>query len=329
MCAFLKRLFAFRRTLLVVSVLFLLLILSFLIKESHQDVIVLQYAEHPALDQVRRGISDYMEKCCSSYSIMYESAQADPTLASQLAQKIYAKNPKLVVTIGTLAAQAFLKKEEMNVIFSSITDPVAAGLAKSFEEPGMHFTGVSNFPDIEQELSMIELVIPNVKRIGLLYNTGEVNSNSIATRLKDIAAQRWLEIVEVTANSTKDMISAVKSLAGKVDVIYITNDNTALSALQGITRASNEAGIPVFCSDTDTIGMGIVAAFGPDQYGIGVQTAKMIEKFLESDCISCDIPKTPIQISGSFKLKIDKRIARKLGIEIRPEALSIAGEVIE
>ncbi|WP_322498190.1 ABC transporter substrate-binding protein [Candidatus Cyrtobacter comes] len=300
-----------------------------MIKESHQDVIVLQYAEHPALDQVRRGISDYMEKCCSSYSIMYESAQADPTLASQLAQKIYAKNPKLVVTIGTLAAQAFLKKEEMNVIFSSITDPVAAGLAKSFEEPGMHFTGVSNFPDIEQELSMIELVIPNVKRIGLLYNTGEVNSNSIATRLKDIAAQRWLEIVEVTANSTKDMISAVKSLAGKVDVIYITNDNTALSALQGITRASNEAGIPVFCSDTDTIGMGIVAAFGPDQYGIGVQTAKMIEKFLESDCISCDIPKTPIQISGSFKLKIDKRIARKLGIEIRPEALSIAGEVIE
>ncbi len=329
MCAFLKRFFAFRRALLVVFASCLLFGLSFLIKESHQDVIVLQYAEHPALDQVKKGISDYMNECCSGYSITYENAQADPTLASQLAQKIYAKNPRLVVAIGTLAAQAFLKKEKMNVIFSSVTDPVAAGLALSFEEPGLHFTGVSNFPDIEQELSMIELVIPNLKKIGILYNAGEINSYSITTRLRDIASQRWLSVVEATANSTKDMISAVKSLAGKVDVIYITNDNTALSALQGITKAANELGIPVFCSDIDTIGMGVIAAFGPDQYGIGVQTAKMLEKFLNSDCISCEIPKTPIQIAGSFQLKIDQRIAKKLGIEIRPEALSAANEVIE
>ncbi len=329
MCSSAKRYYSLLRKIIIACfcVSLPLLLIFFQNMTNDQDIIVLQYAEHAALDAVREGFSEHMKKCCSEYSISYENAQGDPAIVLQLAQKIYIKNPKFVVSIGTLASQAFLKKEELNVIFSSVTDPLSAGLIKTEDRPGLNFTGISNAMPIKEQVMMMKKIIPNLKKIGLLYNSGEANSNFIAQQVRDISAQVGISTYEATANSTTDMVSAAKNIARNVDIIFISNDNTALSALQGIIKTSTELGTPVFCSDVDTINLGVIAAFGPNQREIGIQTAKMLELFLKDS--SLKIAETPIQYPGGFELKINKKVAGKLGITIDPAILPMANEVIE
>ena len=295
--------------------------------DNKDQVVIFQIVEHEALNMTRKGVEDYLGQCCQNLNITYENAQGNMALALQIGKKILNSNPKAIVAIGTVAAQSFLKNNKVPVIFSSVTDPIQAGLVQSIENSGKHFAGVSNTIDVALQLKLIKDILPNSQKIGFIYNPSESNSVEILAKIQSVAPKFNFEIVVAAINSSNDVFIATQTLIDKnVDAIFISNDNTALSSMAGIIKIATAAKVPVFCSDTDTINSGIIAAIGPNQYNIGVQTGKVVERIV----INQEKPNNmAVEFPKDIELKINLKTATKLDMMIDNNLIDSASEVIK
>lgn len=295
-------------------------------------VYINQLVEHPALDATTKGIiqglSDAGYKEEENLDLIVESAQGNVSLANQIANKLISKNPDIVVGVATIAAQSFSKYARLGktkLIFSSVTDPFDAGLVDSTMKPGNNISGVSNFIPLEPQIEMFLKVKPGIKKLGFLYNPGELNSISLIDKLKAICPKYGIELVTVSASKTSEVAQSAAKLSSLVDAIFVSNDNTALSAFKTIVRAANNVSIPVFVSDTDIVKDGAVAALGPNQYDLGVQTAKMIVSVLKGK----EIGVTPVEYPEKVELYLNPRAAKKIGIKIPVELIESTSHLID
>lgn len=294
-------------------------------------ILISKTVDHPALDATTQGIIDALTE--EKYTnIRVESAQGSAALASQIASKFVSQSPDVVVAVGTMVAQSFVKYAtdgKIKMIFSTVTDPLGAGLmksveAKSKERPDNNISGVSNFVPLEPQLGLFKQVQPNLKTIGIIYNPGELNSVSIVQKLEILCHKLGLVLLKQTMSKTADAGQSATRLAANVDAIFISNDNTALSALQTIIAAASRTKIPVYISDTDAVKLGAVLALGPNQYTVGLQTGKMIARILKG----ADINNIPVEFPDKTDLVINLDAAKKAGIEI-PEAVMKQASRIE
>lgn len=280
---------------------------------------VIQIVEHPALDETCRGIQDELalQGLNPNLQWSWESAQGNPALATQIAAKYMGQKVSLMIAIGTTVAQAALNAAQGSqtpVIFASVTDPKAAKLTGNI-------TGVSNFVPLSEQFSYIMKILPDKKRIGVIYNPGEANSDSLMIQMQATAKQMGLEILSVPALRTSEVSMAVQGLMGKVDAIFINNDNTALAALPAIGRICRDNKVPLFASDGDLKESGALAIIGADQYEIGRQTGRMVTKILKGDVQISDLA---VEYPTKINVSINDEAAKTLGITI-PEVLKIKG----
>ena len=280
---------------------------------SKKLVTIIQIVEHPALDITRQGIIDELKN--SKVTIEYQSAQGNNALATQIAQKFISSSPNVLVGIGTTATQALMAANKHNlcpIIFSSVTDPKDAKIVTNLNMPEGIVTGVSNFVDPALQFDLIKKILPNLTTIVIIYNPGEANSVTLVETMKKISANKGLQLVFATANNSAGIVDATHKLISEVQAVFINNDNTALSAFESIVSICNKYRIPVFCSDTDMIKKGAIAAIGANQYEIGKQTGKLILKILNGE--------NPHQLPVVFPKELDTKInleqAAKLGINI-------------
>lgn len=294
-------------------------------------VLISQVVEHPALDATTKGIIEGL--AANGYQrgvnleLRVESAQANAALASQIASKFVNQKPNIVVGVGTLSAQSFSKAAaagKVALAFSTVTDPLGASLVKSLKEPNNNTSGVSNFVDLEPQLKLFQQLQPHLKRLGVLYNPGEVNSVSIVKKLEKLSPAIGLILVKQTASKTADVAQNAVKLAQNVDAIFISNDNTALSALQSVVRAAQKAKIPVYVSDTDAVAQGAVAALGPNQYQVGFQTGAMIARVLNG----ANMGDQPVEFPQKTDLYINLTAAKKAGITVPDRILQQAAKII-
>ncbi len=281
---------------------------------------VIQVVEHPALDLTRQGIQDELAQQGFKDNLQWswDSAQGNPALASQIAQKYIGQEMQVLVAIGTTAAQAALsatRDSKIPVVFASVTDPKAAKLAGNI-------TGVSNFVPTKDQFAAIMKILPSQKRIGVVYNPGEANSASLLTQMQAAAREKGLEIISATASKTSEVSIAAQGLIGKVDAVFVNNDNTALAALNAIGQICRDNKVPLFSSDGDLKVSGALALLGADQYEIGRQTGRMVAKILRSDAQTANLK---IEYPTRVSVEVNDDVAKMLGITI-PESLKIVGE---
>jgi putative ABC transport system substrate-binding protein len=212
----------------------------------------------------------------------------------------------------------------VKVIFSSVTDPIAARLVDDYKKTDKNITGVSNFVDLGQQLNLFEKIQPQLKKIGMLYNASEVNSVVIVDRMKKICASRGIEIVPQIVQKTADISQATLKLAPTVDAIFVSNDNTVLSSLQNVINIGANFKIPVYVSDTDAVELGCVCALGPNQVKIGEQTAKMVLRVLEKNSTSG----IPVEFPSDSECYVNLDAARRLDMTIPKEIIARSQKVI-
>ena len=182
-------------------------------------VAVTQIVEHPALDAVRDGLQDKLKEegyePDSSLKWAWESAQGQPATAAQIAQKFVGENPDLIVAIATPSAQAVVgSTDTIPVVFSAVTDPVAAELVPSLEASGGTVTGVSDLSPVDEHLALIADITPDTKSVGVIYNAGEVNSVSLVNLVNEEAEAQGFAVEEATVSSSADVATAAESLVG-------------------------------------------------------------------------------------------------------------------
>lgn len=286
---------------------------------AHTKVLISQIVNHPALDATVRGIVDGLAahgyKKDENLEIRIESAQASPTLAAQIAAKFVNQSPDLVIGVGTLSAQSFIKyamSDKVRLVFSSVSDPQAAGLALTKTRGFRNISGVSNFTDPQLQIDVLLAIQPNLKKVGILYNMGEINSVKIVDQLSEICRRAGIILEKQTISRVSEVSQAVTRLATKVDAMIINNDNTALSALQTITSIATRHRIPVYISDLDAIGTGALIAIGPDQYKLGLQTGAMAASILKGK----NINEVAIQQPRAAEVHVNSKAAQSLSISV-------------
>ncbi|MBR5228568.1 MAG: ABC transporter substrate-binding protein [Firmicutes bacterium] len=279
-----------------------------------------QFAEHGSLDNCREGfIAGLAEEGIvegENLTIQYDNAQADTGTASIIAEGFVSKKVDLICSIATISAQsAFNAASSSNipVVYTAVSDPVAAGLAKEDGTGTGNITGSSDILPVKAQLEMIRSMMPEAKKIGILYTTSETNSISTIATYKELAGQYGFEIVDTGINTIADVDMAAADLVNKVDCLCNLTDNTVVQALQTVIAKATEAGIPVFGSEIEQVKVGCVASMGIDYFELGKATGIMAAKILKGEATAAD---TPFITAEAAELYVNTAAAEKINMTL-------------
>jgi putative ABC transport system substrate-binding protein len=297
-----------------------------------QIVAITQIVEHPALNDVRDGVVEELArqgfKDKEQIQVLFENAQGQPSIASQIARQFVGKNPAVIVTIATPSSQAVISvTDTIPVIFSAVTDPVDAKLVKSLkaDPDNKNVTGVSDKLPVDAQIGLIKNFLPDVKKVGIVYSPSEPNSVIAVQEFKEAGTKLGIEVVEAPAMKSADVQSAARSLIGKVDAMYTPTDNTVVATLESVVSVSYSSKIPFFAADTNSVERGALAAIGYSYKQLGIETGKLVARVLKGEK-PADIPTV---FSESVELFVNKTAAAKSGLRLSDEVLKSAVKVIE
>lgn len=315
-----------KKLICVVAALVLLLSLSLTAAaESEQYTIgIAQFAEHGSLDNCREGFLMGLAEAGivegENLTIDYQNAQADMGIANQIAQQFVSNNVDLMCAIATPVAQACYNAADGNIptIYTAVTDPVAAMLAGEDGSPVGNATGTSDKLPVENQLKAIRAIMPEAKKIGILYTTSEVNSESAIAEYQALAPEYGFEIVTSGISTTSDIPMALDSLLSQVDVMTNLTDNTVVSALSLVLDKANAANIPVFGSEIEQVKLGCVASEGLDYIALGKQTGAMAAKVLKGEATCQDLP---YEVISESSLYVNYEAMEALGLTL-PEDMA-------
>lgn len=295
--------------------------------EKVYKVGVTQYADHPSLDNCREGFIEGLKQNGfvegENLEIDYQAAQANDSMNTQIAQTFASSGKDLVCGIATPSAQALYvacREKKIPVIFNAISDPVSAGLAVSDTEPMDGITGISDLLPVEDQLKLIRAVLPEAKKIGILYTTSEANSISTIEIYKSLAPKYGFEIEVKGIMKQAEVAQAADVLLKDVDCLSNLTDNTVVAVLSVVLDKAKAKGVPVFGSEEEQVKNGCIASAGLDYVALGVQAGNMAAKVLKGE----DISKMHFETIKESKITVNKDVADELGIELPEEVLSAA-----
>lgn len=284
-----------------------------------------QFAEHGSLDNCRegflQGLADEGIIEGKNLTILFENAQADGGTASQIVDNFLAKKVDMICAIATPIAQSAYsgaKKTDTPVIFTAVTDPVMAELANADGTPVGNITGTSDKLPVKQQLEMIHKVLPDAKKIGILYTTSEVNSESTIAEYESMAGEYGFEIVKSGVSASADIPLAADNLISKVDCLTNLTDNTVVSSLPLILDKAGKKNIPVFGSEVEQVKIGCLASMGLDYIDLGKQTGKMAAQILKGEKKASEMNFEIIEQASFYG---NTKVAENLGITL-PEDLT-------
>ncbi len=299
-------------------------------EEEKLTIGISQIVEHPALDGARKGFVEALAEEGfvegENIKIIRENAQGEMATARTIAQKFERDGVDMALAIATPCAQATANVlKETPVMITAVTAPDEAGLVKSLEEPGTNVTGTTDMQPIKKQLQMIKDFVPEVKTLGVLYNSGEANSVVQVDRVKKLAPELGLKIEEGTATNSSEVSLAASAIVDKVDAIYLPTDNVMASSVQSILTVTNPKKIPVFGAEPGEVENGALATLGISYFDLGKQTGKMAAKVLNGD----DPATMSIQWPENVSLIINKPAFEKIGLSIPEEKLNNADKIIK
>ncbi len=318
----------------IIFVLFLLLTAGLLVgcndEETH-NIGIIQVMEHDALDAARLGFIDALKE--NGYEdgnniiIDYQNAQNSRDTLTTISQKFVNDKKDLVLAIATSSAQAIAQQTStIPIVVTAVTDLISAGLVESYENPGGNVTGTTDMNPIKEQLALIKEIDPTVKVVGIIYNTGEANSEVQVEIAESYAQELGLKFELAGITNTSEVKQAADSLATKVDAFYIPTDNTVVSSLDAILTVAEANKIPVIAGESNTVRNGAIATFGLDYYKLGFQTGEMAIKILKGEATPSEIP---VESQKDMTLTINKSAAERMGATIPQSLLDRADEIVE
>lgn len=250
-----------------------------------------QLAEHPALDDAKRGFEDGLKDLGVDANVIHQNAQGDLPTSSTIAQKFVKDEVDLIFAIATPAAQSAKQAtSEIPIIFSAVTDPVLAELVDSMEEPGGNITGTSDLSPMDRQLQLFKDIDKDIDKVGIIYNTSEPNSQVQVEMAKEIASDIGLEIVEVGISNINDIPQALDSIVKKVDGIYTITDNMVASAINVVSEKAIANNLVTVAAEDSHVKGGILITDGISYYELGKQSARMAKEILVDNKSPASLP---------------------------------------
>lgn len=285
---------------------------------------------HPALDAVEQGIQDELAALgVENVSYDLQNANGDISTASSIAQKFKADRVDMAIGIATPTAQALANTiTDVPVIYAAITDPVAAGLVDSYDKGQGNITGVSDMTPVKDQIKLMAEIV-DIDALGHVYTSGEANAVQLAEMTEEACDELGIEFVSSSISNSSEVKQATQSIIGRVDAIYVSTDNTVVSALPSVASVAMQNNVPIISADpTSSEGLDIMVSWGFDYYKMGRATGRLVKDILDGadpDAIGTVFMTDP----SDMELWINLDVADALGIDIPQDMLDKAAVIIK
>lgn len=287
---------------------------------------VLQFVQHPALDAATQGFKDALADAGVEVEYDDQNAQGEVPNTNTIATTFANDDLDLVLTVATPAAQAAAQAiTDTPVLFTAVTDAEAAGLVDSNDSPGGNVTGTSDLNPVADQLELLAEIAPDAKNVGIVYSSGEVNSEVQVELAKEAAEGLGMTISEATVSNSAEVQQATQSL-GDVDAIYVPTDNTVVSGIAALIQVAEQKQIPVVSGDAGPVEGGAIATLGIDYEKLGYQTGEMAVKILQD---GADPAEMPVETSNDVELIINPAAAERMGVELPASVTDRADRTVE
>ncbi len=295
---------------------------------------VLQSTSNPNFDSDAKGFEKALTEAGFREGIhltyQRQNAKGNGANAEKIIQSFLGGKVDLIHSIGSLASRiAWKKASPLPIVFSAVTNPVDEGLVPKTSRPGTksgtNLTGITDRWPVQLQFEMYASFFPKAKRWGTLFNRRDPKSLLHIRGMRETAKRLGLELIEATISTRADTKEATQILAGKIQVMNITYDLTALSAFDVIAKVCSERKIPLFVGDVDKVPMGAIAAYGFNYFEVGYLAGKKAVRILNGERPG-EIPWGPVE---KLSLVVNEKAAKTQGVVIPPEFLKKADRVIQ
>ena len=286
----------------------------------------LQFVQHPALDAATEGFKSALADAGLDIEYDDQNAQGEVPNTNTIASTFAGADLDLVFTVATPAAQAAAQAiVDTPVLFTAVTDAEAAGLVDSNDAPGGNVTGTSDLNPVADQIALLAEIAPDAETVGIVYSSGEVNSEVQVELAKEAAEELGLTIEEATVANSAEVQQATQSL-GDVDAIYVPTDNTVVSGIAALIQVAEQNQIPVVSGDSGPVEGGAIATLGIDYSKLGYQTGEMAAAILQD---GTDPATMAVEVSNDIELIINPAAAERMGVELPASVTDRADNVIE
>lgn len=244
----------------------------------------------------------------------------------RIIEEIRAKNPDLILTVGSISTVVVLKNiRDIPVVFSMIIESVAGGFVKSLDSSGNNATGASMDIPINTQFENLKMLIPGIKRIGVVYNPAQ--SETIINEASIVARRMNLELVAKSVDSEKDVPEVLEELSKQIDCLWAVVDKTVYTpqSAKYILLFTLRNKIPFMAFSDNYVEAGALVALYCDYDDIGRQSAEIAIEILKGRKPN----NIPISLPRKVNIAINLRVAKVIEIEIPASVLRRADKVFE
>ena len=290
--------------------------------DNNYKIGIVQIMEHNSLNTIRDAVKGQLEtlgfKDGDNCTIDCKQANGESTTVTQILDQFKADGADVIVAITTPCAQlAAPYSADIPVVFSAVTDPIAAGIVDSLDNTGGNITGTSDALEISKILDFALTATPDIKTLGYLYNTGEDNSVSCSEKVKSYCKDKGIKLEIASATNTSEVQEAISTLAAKCDAVFSPNDNTVAGAMGTVAEVMNKAKKPMYVGADSMVQDGGFATVGIQYNDLGIETANMVASILKGEKKASEIPVKVF--NEDLSTFINKSTAKTIGYEIPDE----------
>jgi ABC-type uncharacterized transport system substrate-binding protein len=247
---------------------------------------VVYFGPDPVTESGLQGLLDGLDELGfhqgKNLEVRSQHAQGEIVNIPSIIQNFLNQDLDLIVPLTTpcLAAAASMVKTKP-VVFAVVYDPIAAGAGTSRTDHLPNITGVGSFPPVADTVALIRQLVPGIRSVGTLYNSSEANSRKVIGVSRELFRKEGIALEEVAIGSSSEVFQGAQALVTRhVQAVWITGDNTALQAFDGIVKSTRDARLPLIINDPEFIGRGALACAGLGFYKSGYAAAKLAARVL-------------------------------------------------
>ena len=234
-------------------------------------------------------------------------------IAQTISEQFVTSDVDMIFAIATPTLQAaYNSTKDIPIVFTAVTDPIDAGVAKSWESSGTNVTGTSDKVSMKEQLNLLEKLVNNVEVLGVIYNSSEVNSISQVKELKAEAENKGILVKEIAVTTVNEINQNLNAAISDIDALYIPTDNTVASAYDLVGSICLEKNVPMLCAEEAGVSKGGLCSIGIDYFKLGKEAGYKASEILNGQNPS-DIEITTL---SDMSITINTDVVEKLNINI-------------
>ena len=247
------------------------------------------YNETTSAEETMAGIKDAWKRSAlvegRDYQVTYRSAQGDMAALSGIMDAALTDRADLILSLSTPTLQVAIQKvKHIPIVFTFVSNPMAAGAGKSYTDHLPNVTGITVLAPINEALDLIQREFPQYKHFGTLFCPAEVNSVYMKDAVVAECERRGLTLDTVAANTPGELPDAALAMVTRpIDAVLQISDNLSTGGFTAITRAARQARKPLLSLSSTTASLGAALAFGRDYYNTGEATVPVIERVIAGE----------------------------------------------